>query len=64
VTVTEEAIGTAMGKLVAEERVIAEGAAATAIAGVLGGRLAVAGRRVAVILSGANVDPHKLRELI
>jgi threonine dehydratase len=64
VTVTEEAIATAMGKLVAEERVIAEGAAATAIAGVLGGRLAVAGRRVAVILSGANVDPHKLRELI
>jgi threonine dehydratase len=22
------------------------------------------GRRVAIILSGANIDPHKLRELI
>ena len=64
VTVTEQAIATAMAKLVAEERVIAEGAAATAIAGVLGGRLPIAGRRVAVILSGANVDPDKLRDLI
>ena len=64
VTVAEDTIATAMSQLVAEERVIAEGAAATAIAGVLGGRLPIAGRRIAVILSGSNVDPHKLRELI
>lgn len=64
VTVAEETIATALAKLVVEERLIAEGAAATAVAGVLGGRLPIAGRRVAVILSGANVDPHKLRELI
>jgi threonine dehydratase len=64
VTVTEESIATAMRKLVAEERVIAEGAAATAVAAVLSGRLPLTGRRVAVILSGANVDPDKLRELI
>ena len=64
VTVAEEGIATALAKLVAEERVIAEGAAATAVAGVLGGRLPIEGRRVAVILSGSNIDPHKLRELI
>ena len=64
VTVTEEQIASAVAKLVAEERVIAEGAAATAVAAVLGGRLPIAGRRVAVILSGANIDPHTLRRLI
>ena len=64
VTVAEDMIATAMSKLVAEERLIAEGAAATAVAGVLGGRLPVKGRKTAVILSGANIDPQKLRELI
>ena len=64
VTVAEDTIATAMTKLVAEERVIAEGAAATAVAGVLAGRLPIEGRRVAVILSGSNIDPQKLRELM
>ena len=64
VTVAEDTIATAMSKLVSEERLIAEGAAATAVAGVLAGGLPIKGRKVAVILSGANVDPHKLRELI
>ena len=64
VTVAEDTIATAMSKLVAEERLIAEGAAATAVAGVLGGGLPIEGRRVAVILSGANIDPQKLRELM
>ena len=63
-TVTEPEIAGAIGKLVAEERTIAEGAAATAVAAVLGNRLPLTGRKVAVILSGANIDPHKLRELI
>ncbi len=64
VTVSEPAIADAVKALVAEERVIAEGAAATAVAAVLGGKVPVRGRRVAIILSGANIDPHKLRELI
>jgi threonine dehydratase len=63
-TVSEPAIADAVRALVAEERVIAEGAAATAVAAVLGGKVPVRGRRVAIILSGANIDPHKLRELI
>jgi threonine dehydratase len=64
VTVSEPEIAAAIPKLIAEERAIAEGAAATAVAAVLGDRLPLAGRRVAVILSGANIDPHKLRTLI
>ena len=64
VTVGEEPIAGAVAQLVLEERAIAEGAAATAVAGVLGGGLPLAGRRVAVILSGANIDPEKLRALI
>jgi threonine dehydratase len=64
VTVPEAQIATAIAKLVAEERVIAEGASAAAVAAVLGGRLPLEGRSVAVILSGSNIDPHKLRELI
>lgn len=64
VTVSEPAIAEAIRALVTEERVIAEGAAATAVAAVLGGKVPVRGRRVAIILSGANIDPHKLRELL
>jgi threonine dehydratase len=64
VTVTEKAIASAIAKLIAEERAIAEGAAATAVAAILGGALPIAGRKVAVILSGSNIDPDKLRELI
>ena len=60
VTVGEEPIAAAVAQLVFEERAIAEGAAATAVAGVLGEGLPLAGRRVAVILSGANIDPGKL----
>jgi threonine dehydratase len=62
--VSEPAIAAAVGALVAEERVIAEGAAATAVAAVLEGKVPVRGRTVAIILSGANIDPQKLRELI
>jgi threonine dehydratase len=63
-TVGEPAIAAAVKALVAEERVIAEGAAATAVAAIVEGKVPVRGRRVAIILSGANIDPHKLRELI
>jgi threonine dehydratase len=64
VTVSEPAIGEAIRNLLHEERVVAEGAAAAAVAGVLGGRLPLAGRRVAVILSGGNIDADRLRALI
>ena len=64
VTVSEASIAGAIGKLVLEERLIVEGAAATAIAAVVEGRLPITGRRVAVILTGSNIDPGKLRGIL
>lgn len=64
VTVTEEQISSAIAGLVAEEHLIAEGAAATAVAGVLSHRLDVRGDRVAIVLSGANIDRTLLRQII
>ena len=43
---------------------IAEAAAAVAVAGVVAGRVPIAGRRTAVVLTGANIDPDTLRQLI
>ena len=63
-TVAEDHIGRTVGQLVAEERLIAEAAAAVAVAGVVAGRVPIAGRRTAVVLTGANIDPDKLRQLI
>ncbi|MGH9369959.1 MAG: pyridoxal-phosphate dependent enzyme, partial [Vicinamibacterales bacterium] len=64
VTVSEAEIRSAIAGLVAEERLIAEGAAAVAVAALTTGRLDVEGRRAAVVLSGANIDPDTLRQLI
>jgi threonine dehydratase len=64
VTVTEEQIRKAIAGLFAEERAIAEGAAASAVAGVIGAGLELRGRRTAVVLSGANIDPAVLRQII
>ena len=46
------------------ERLVAEGAAATAVAAMLDGCLQDQPRRTAVVLSGANIDPEKLRTII
>lgn len=64
VVVSEDELGAAIGAIVREERLVAEGAAATGVAAVLSGDVDVHGRRVAVILSGANIDPDKLRTLL
>jgi threonine dehydratase len=44
------------------ERLIAEGAGAAGVAAALAGRLE--GRRIAIVLSGANIDPEKLKALL
>ena len=62
--VAEGQLRAAVGAVVREERLIVEGAAATGVAAVLAGALGLEGRRVAVILSGANIDPEKLKELL
>jgi threonine dehydratase len=64
VTVTESEVVDAIRGLFLDERLIAEGAAATGVAGVLSGRLPIAGRRCAVVLTGANIDPGKLASLL
>jgi threonine dehydratase len=64
VTVWEEEIRQAIAGLIREERLIAEGAAATAVAGVLAERLDLSGRRTAIVLSGANIDPATLRQIM
>jgi threonine dehydratase len=63
--VPEADIRAAMRGIIIEERVVAEGAAATAVAALLGERAgAKDAQTVAVVLSGANVDAEKLRAII
>jgi threonine dehydratase len=59
----ERAIGDAIRGLAIEEHVIAEGAGATAVAGLLAG-LHAAGSRVAVVISGSNIDPELLARVL
>ena len=63
VVVAEPELRQAIGGVVREERLIAEAAAAVGVAAVASRKLAAPGR-AAVILSGANIDPEKLRTLI
>ncbi len=55
----EAAIADAIRGLFEQERVIAEGAGATAVAALLAG-LDVAGRKVAIVVSGSNIDAELL----
>ena len=62
VVVSEQQLRSAIGAIVREERLVAEGAAATGVAAVMSRVPEIRGRRVAVILSGANIDPARLKE--
>jgi threonine dehydratase len=64
VTVGEDELRRAMRGIVERERLVAEGAGAVGVAAVLAGKIPTAGRRVAVVLSGANVDGNVLREIL
>jgi threonine dehydratase len=64
VTVSEEDLAASMVGLIDREHVIAEGAGAAATAALVGGRVDVAGRRVGVVVSGANVDRDVLKRLL
>jgi threonine dehydratase len=63
-TVDEEEVARTVKMLVAEERLIAEGAAAVGVAAIVRDRVPLAGRPACVVLTGANIDPEKLRQLI
>jgi len=56
VLVPEQAIVSAMRDIVIRERLIAEGAGATAVAAAVHCGLPLAGRRVGILLTGRNVD--------
>jgi threonine dehydratase len=64
VLVDERRLQEAVAGLAREERLIAEAAGAAAPAAVLAGRIDAAGRRVAVVVSGGNIDLEKLKTLI
>lgn len=64
VLVSESQIADGIAGIAREERLIAEGAGAVAAAAVCAGKIDGAGRRVAVVLSGANIDLDRLKRLI
>jgi threonine dehydratase len=63
-TVSEPDIAAAMRDLILKERLVVEGAAATAVAAILTGGLDLTGRHVGVILSGRNVDAHVIARVL
>ncbi|HEY7236890.1 MAG TPA: threonine/serine dehydratase [Gemmatimonadaceae bacterium] len=64
VLVSDEEITTAMRELLFSAKLLAEGAGAAATAAVMSGKIPVEGRRVVAIVSGGNVDPGKVRDLV
>ena len=64
VTVSDEAIRRATALLIERQKAIVEFSGATAVAGLLAGKVSAAGLRVAVVVSGGNIDPTLLAELI
>jgi threonine dehydratase len=64
VLVSESGLREGIRGLVAEEHLIAEGAGIAGAAAVLGEPNAFSGRRVAVIISGSNIDSHRLAEIL
>jgi threonine dehydratase len=59
VTVSEQDLTRAMKGLATEERLIAEGAAAAAVAAILAGKASAPGQRVIALVTGGNVDLPK-----
>ena len=62
--VNEDQLRQGIAGLLREERLVAEGAGATAVAAVLCGAIGCGGRRAAVIVSGANIDIETLKRLL
>jgi threonine dehydratase len=60
VTVTEEDLINGIRGLLAEEHLVAEGAGIAAVAALVGRRVPLSGQRIAVVLSGSNIDSEHL----
>jgi threonine dehydratase len=63
-TVSEADLSAAIAGLVDAEHLVAEGAGAAAVAALAGRRADVRGRRVAVIVTGSNIDRARLAALL
>lgn len=61
---SEAAMAQAIGDIVRHDHLVIEGAAAAAIAGLAGGAVPGTGRTVVVVVTGANIDPSRLRTLL
>jgi threonine dehydratase len=64
VLVTESEIAAAMRLVLEQEHCLVEGSAAVTVAALLKGELPVAGKRVALLLTGRNVAPSVLRQVL
>jgi len=64
VVVSEAQLREAIAGIVTNEQLVTEGAGAVGVAAVMAGKLDVAGKRVAIVLSGANIDQEKLKGII
>lgn len=64
VTVTEESIAHAMVLLLERTKLLVEGAGAVGLAGLLSGRVRPAKDKVALVLSGGNLDPTLLSRVL
>ena len=64
VTVDEEEIASSVLLLIEKEKTVVEGAGATTLAAVVNDRLPLSGKRVALVLSGGNIDVNVLSRII
>ena len=64
ITVSDAAIADALRLLLATTHTLVEGAGASALAGLLALRDELAGQRVAVVISGGNIDEATLRRVL
>ena len=63
VLVDEEVLRRALAGIVTQEHLLIEGAAAAGPAAIVGGKIQIKGN-VAVVLTGANIDSHRLVEVL
>ncbi len=63
-TVSENEIAKAIHLLLEKEKILAEGAGAVGVAALLGNKLDVSGKKIAVVVSGGNIDLTAIYRLI
>jgi threonine dehydratase len=62
--VSEAELRDAIAGVVSHEQLVAEGAGAVGVAAVMAGKLDVRGKRVAIVLSGGNIDQGTLSTIV